>query len=248
MLELWQFGEAWGLPNISPFCIKTETYLKMAQVPFKICIQNNPNKSPNGRLPYIKDGGTIITDSSSIIEYTKTKFGDPLDSKLTVGEKNDLVVYQHLFEDSLYWVTVYGRWFTNEGWEVYAPTIAKLFPPGLGFLKAIVRRDMLKQMDYQGISQRSADEVFSIGRKNLQAASAFLGEKPYFLGNKMSSLDASAYGALISIMWAPFENRLKQDAKSFPNLEKYCQRIKSAFYTNAQKEGQKLDSRHVTAC
>ena len=34
MIKLYQYSPAFGLPNASPFCMKLETYLRMAQLPF----------------------------------------------------------------------------------------------------------------------------------------------------------------------------------------------------------------------
>ena len=32
MLKLYQFERTWGIPNLSPFCCKIETYLRMADI------------------------------------------------------------------------------------------------------------------------------------------------------------------------------------------------------------------------
>ena len=34
-IKLYQFPPALGLPNASPFCMKLETYLRMAGLPFE---------------------------------------------------------------------------------------------------------------------------------------------------------------------------------------------------------------------
>lgn len=36
MIKLYQFEPAFGLANASPFCMKLETYLRMADLPFEI--------------------------------------------------------------------------------------------------------------------------------------------------------------------------------------------------------------------
>ncbi len=35
MLRVYQFAPAFGLPNASPFCMKLETWLRMAGLPFE---------------------------------------------------------------------------------------------------------------------------------------------------------------------------------------------------------------------
>ena len=36
MIKLYQFKPAWGLPNPSPFCMKVETYLRMAGLSYEV--------------------------------------------------------------------------------------------------------------------------------------------------------------------------------------------------------------------
>ena len=36
MIKLYQFKPAWGLPNPSPFCMKVETYLRMAGLSYGV--------------------------------------------------------------------------------------------------------------------------------------------------------------------------------------------------------------------
>ncbi|MBC7944174.1 MAG: glutathione S-transferase N-terminal domain-containing protein, partial [Burkholderiales bacterium] len=83
MIKLYQFEPAFGLPNASPFCMKLETYLRMAGLPFEIAPNANIMKAPKGKMPYIEDNGRAIADSSLIIEYLRKTYGDRLDAKLT---------------------------------------------------------------------------------------------------------------------------------------------------------------------
>jgi len=53
MIKLFQFAPAFGLPNASPFCMKLETYLRMAGLPFELVNSGDVMKAPNHKLPYI---------------------------------------------------------------------------------------------------------------------------------------------------------------------------------------------------
>jgi glutathione S-transferase len=57
-----------------------------------------------------------------------------------------------------------------------------------------------------------------------------MGDKPYLMGDQSSSLDAVAYGFLANLLWVPLESALKQQAQKYPQLERYCQRMKSRYY------------------
>ena len=69
MIILHQYPGAFGLSSLSPFCIKIEFFLKMANLPYKIHNELNPGKGPKGKMPFINDGGQKIPDSSFIIDY-----------------------------------------------------------------------------------------------------------------------------------------------------------------------------------
>lgn len=86
MLKLYQFAPAFGLPNPSNFCLKLETYLRMADIPFESVYGMEMNKAPKGKMPYIEDSGNTIGDSNFIIEYLKQTYGDKLEAHLTPSE------------------------------------------------------------------------------------------------------------------------------------------------------------------
>ena len=81
MIKLYQFAPAFGLANASPFCMKLETYLRMAALPFEIpcATLSHLQKAPMGKMPYIEDEGRTLADTTFIIDYLKARYGDPLD-------------------------------------------------------------------------------------------------------------------------------------------------------------------------
>ena len=77
MLTLYQFAPVWGIPNLSPACVKVETYLRMVNLPYEVR-SALPTKGPKGKLPFIEDQGKRIADSRFIIEYLKQSYSvDP---------------------------------------------------------------------------------------------------------------------------------------------------------------------------
>ena len=52
-MKFYQFERKWGIPNLSPFCCKTETYLRMANIEYEIKV-TLPSEAPKGKLPYSK--------------------------------------------------------------------------------------------------------------------------------------------------------------------------------------------------
>ena len=106
MIKLHQFARTWGIPNLSHFCCKLETYLRLADIPYQM-VKSIPTKAPKGKLPFIEDGNQSIADSDLIIQHLKQAYGDKLDADLTPSEKAISLSMQRLLEDHLFWITMY---------------------------------------------------------------------------------------------------------------------------------------------
>jgi glutathione S-transferase len=90
---------------------------------------------------------------------------------------------------------------------------------------------MRKELWGHGMGRHSPEEIEIIGKSDLAALADFLGDKPYFMGEEPSSLDASAYAFLANLLWVPLEMPLKAHVKTYPQLEAYCCRMKARYYT-----------------
>lgn len=232
MIKLYQFARTWGLPNLGQFNVKVETYLRIADIPYEI-VETLPLKGPKGKLPYIEDNGKKIADSTFIIDYLKETYGDSLDSKLTPEEKAVALAMQRLLEEHLYWVGMYTRWlYTDENWQTNKKAIFSVMPPVARDIAAFVYRRFIiaKQIRGHGMGRHKAEEIFSLGEADLNALSDFLGDKPYFMGNDPTSVDASAFGILINTVDGPIESPVKEYGREKANLVAYCDRILEQYY------------------
>ena len=233
MIKLFQFEPAFGLPNASPFCMKLETYLRMAGLPFEIPTPTlrHLQNAPKGKMPYVEDQGRIVADSTFIIDYLKTTYGDPLDGWLDASQKAVALAFQRLIEENLYWAVVYTRWVEPQGWELTrAGFFSKLSPPLKWVLPTLARRGIIRELHGQGMGRHSREEIMAIGRRDITALADFLSDKPCFMGEQPSALDASAYAFLANLLWVPVESELKRHAMQDPQLDAYCQRMRSRYY------------------
>ncbi len=231
MIKLYQFAPAWGLPNPSSFCFKVETYLRMANLPYEIVL-GDLTKAPKGKLPYIEDNGKVIADSNFILDYLKSTYGNPLDAHLTQSETAIALAMKRLIEENLYWGIVYSRWVEPENWEITKRTFFGEFPPVLrSLIPVLARKSMFKSLNGHGIGKHDAAEVYQIGIADLTALSHFLADKPFFMGERPTSLDAVAYGTLANILQTPIKSPLQDAARTFDNFSRYCDRMKQEFYS-----------------
>lgn len=230
MITLYQFAPAFGLPNASPFCLKIETYLRMTDEPFAVK-QANPQKAPKRKLPFIKDGSAVVSDSTHIVQHLKKTRGDKLDKDLSAADRALAHTIRRMVEEGLYFCLVYARWVDNEGFdaakkELFAgmPALARAIVP------AIAQRMVTKQARAQGTGRHAPEDVYAIAADDIAALAELLGEKPYFLGDSPTSLDATTYAFLAMLVWSPVPAGITTSMQKHPNLLAYCERMKARYY------------------
>ena len=234
MLILHQFQRTWGIPNLSPFCCKIETYLRMADIDYEIR-PTLPFRAPKGKLPYIDDDGVKLADSRFIISHLKSTYKD-LDNELTHSESAISIAMQRLLEEHLFWIALYSRWqYTDDNWRINKQAIFGGLPPVIRDMVANRWRQKIKQQIFgHGTGRHRPEEIFALGQHDIDALSAHLGNQPYFLGDQPTALDASAFGLLINIIGCPIESPLKDFGLSKTNLVDYVARVGQEFYPELQ--------------
>jgi glutathione S-transferase len=231
VIRLFQFAPALGLPNASPFCMKMETYLRMAALPFEPVNSGNVMKAPKHKLPYIDDGGTVVADTTFIIEYLKGRYGDPLDAALSPAERAVATAFQRLIEENLYWAIVQTRWAEPAGWAQTREAFFGTMPAPLRwFVPALARRGLLAEMRGHGMGRHSAAQIHAIGCRDVTAVADFLADRPFMLGEQPTSLDATAHAFLANLLWAPVDSPIQRLARSRPTLQAYCERMKARYF------------------
>jgi glutathione S-transferase len=240
MITLYQLARTWGIPNLSQFCVKVETYLRIKKLPYEV-VETLPLKAPRGKLPYIIDDGHIISDSRLILNYLKATYGYPDVETLPPEQRGIAKAYQRLLEEHLYWIGMATRWsYTEENWQTNKQAIFGGLPPVARDLAATFYRIKIKsQIKGHGIGRLSFEEMFVLGQEDIDSLADFLGSKPYFMGVIPTSLDATAYGILVNTLGCPIESPLKEYSLSKQNLSAYCQRMQADFFPELPWVGQK---------
>jgi glutathione S-transferase len=230
MIKLYQFPPVFGR-NISPFTLKVETWLRLAELRYQVVAIRNPGQGPKGKLPFIEDDdGTFVADSSLIIAHLSRTRGIDLDADLDPVQRAQALALQRLFEDHFYFVGVWSRWVDPEGWQSFGPAVFGSLPPPLRqSIAAFVRRKVRNDLHAQGLGRHSRDELYAMGRSDLQAIATLLGDRPYFATDRPTTIDAVAYGCLANTLLVPIETELKRIAESFPNLVAWTEAMDRRF-------------------
>jgi glutathione S-transferase len=230
-LIVHQIVGSWGLPSISPFCLKLETYLRMVDLPFEKITDPTPLKAPKRKLPYIEHEGKMIGDSNFLIDYLNRRYSYNLNARLTTSECATATALLRLLEENLYWTMVYDRWMVERNWAIFKPIVLGLVP---AFARPVVarlaKRGVWQELVGHGIGRHSQEEIHQIGIRDMNALADFLADKPFFMGEEPTEIDASAYGLLANILEVPIDTPVKAEGQKRENLLAYCQRMQERYF------------------
>lgn len=227
-IELHQFATTGGFPNLSPFCMKVETWLRLAGLDYRVVVEAGPHKGPLGKLPFVRDGGDTIADSHSIIEQLGARHGRDLDAALTPQQKAVARAFERLISEHLYWALVYFRWADEPAWRATRALFFGALPQPLrALLPKLARRGMLAELKGHGLGRHPRAEIVRRAQQDLQALADQLGEQPYFMGDAPTTLDAAAYAFLANAYAAPIETAARPLVAAHPNLVAYVARLQA---------------------
>jgi glutathione S-transferase len=226
MIVLYTIGPLWGLPDPSPFVMKSAVQLKMSGLEFRI-EKSRPPEAPKGKLPFIEDQGVLIGDSVFIREHLERKYGVDLDAGLDPRQRALAWAVEKVVEDHLYWATVYGRWAVRENFDKGPAVFFGGAPPEVA---EAGRARVLEVLHGQGFGRHSLGEVAGLAARSLAALSGILGEGPYLCGETICGADATLYGGLAAVLTPHFDTPIRDALLKHPNLVAYHDRMTAQFY------------------
>ena len=231
-IRLFAFGTGWSVPfpTSAPFPLKLATWLRMAGLPFDVVIANDPGKGPKGKSPWIEYDGVRMGDSSLIIEYLGARFGIDLDTHLDVHQRALALAVQRMLEEH-YHQCFEHQLFFGRGGEERLREFAATMPVALRWLLPMVlKRAFSKQLYERGMGRHSEDVIIAQGKADLDALAGLLGDQPYFLGDRPSSIDACVFGFLGVSLYVDGDNPLYLYGASLQNLMRYCERMRERYF------------------
>ncbi len=231
MITLYQFAPAFGLPNASPFCMKVETYLRLAGLEYKTARVNNPAKAPKGKLPYISDDGRIVCDSHFILHYLREKYRVPLNDGLTGHELLTHKMLARMLDEHIYFCALFARWLDPDHTAKTRDAFFGFLPAPLKqiiFIQA--RRNVRKALHAQGLGRHDMSDIYGLGIEDIETTAALLGEAPYFGGEAPREIDATAYAFLANLIVPPYDTPLRAAASGHANLTAYVDRMTARLF------------------
>ncbi len=218
----------WGLPSASPFVNKLVMWLRMAGLPHTVSQPKALPASKSGKVPYLlRPGGDVLSDSSVIIRTLSAEHAVALDEGLSAHQQAISSLLQRTCEDSLYWSIVYWRWVDDAGWAIVRAAYFGGFPwPLRTLLPPFVRRGLIRNAYAHGLGRHRREEVAAVGKADVDALDALLGDQEFFLG-RPSTADAVAWGQLASLARAPLTDPVSAHLRGKPRLLAFVDRMEA---------------------
>jgi len=232
-LRVFTFSPHWGLPSAGPFAIKLLAWLELAGIPYEQVIEDNPSKGPKGKNPWIELDGEPMGDSELIIEFLSEKYGVDLDSGLSAEQKAVGLAWRRTFEEHFHQVLEWELFVHPAGVAYIRKALVSQMPPVIGpLIFSMLRSKLQKQLYARGLARHTPDIIATKGRADVDALSAFLGERPFLLGDQPHTADAAVFGLLAPMVYWPMQTPVASHAKSLGNIVGYCDRMRARCFGN----------------
>ncbi|CAL8096583.1 unnamed protein product [Orchesella dallaii] len=219
------FPPAKVLPNLSPYIMKVESYLRLANL--RYTLDKKDYFGPKGKSPWITLNGQHVADSEFIITFLGKKFDKNFSQQSSEVQLATANLVRTMLEEYFTCVIGMERMIYNDRskFSVLADMPLVLFY----FMRHILK----KRFWEQGIGRHSHEEVTQIMTKKLQAVSTLLGNQKFFGGDEMCEDDCGIFAVLAQCLWglpdSPYEKLMNGECT---NLKEYCLRIKGKLWAD----------------
>lgn len=237
MMKVFGLARTWDFPDASPYVCKLVMWLRMVgldyelqYVPWPEMIKRAPRKS----VPWIEDGdGEVIHDSQRIIERLTEKYAIAIDAHLSTRERAQMRAWQRLLEDHYYWAgLVQMRWVEDHNWDIYKKELAAELEPSPEVEQFFqeIRDYLVGEFRGHAVGKMTLDEVRAVAYQDLDALSDGLGEQPYLMGARLTSVDAVLYACLLQTYATPCSSPVVAYARTKSNLAAYFERLRGEYW------------------
>lgn len=250
VIYLYQFTRTPVLPSLSPYCLKVETWLRLAGLKYENVDHKMKFKSKKGQLPFVEVNGEEIADSAIIIKELTARYNCDLDAHLTTEQRNVAHATTSMIENHLAWVV---KSFISthpgellQGFKVNLQQALQMNLPQfvLNFLFKRKLKSAAKKVRAHGIGVHKPEEIEEFGHNDLKVLSDLLADKPFFFGDDPTTLDVVAFANLVQVAF--MDKEVSYSLRDWmiehcSNLVDFCNRVKDRAFPDWEEMCANLD-------
>uniref|UniRef100_A0A7I4YCH3 GST C-terminal domain-containing protein n=1 Tax=Haemonchus contortus TaxID=6289 RepID=A0A7I4YCH3_HAECO len=233
IVYLYQFPRIKSVPNLSPYCLKVETFLKANKIPYEVCTLLM-GRSKYGLLPFIELNGEHIADSQIILHRLKTHFKvkplpSPKDEALarTIERTTENHTAPVIFKFKI--VESSGNDYVME--MIPSLGLPQAFTPILAPLTSCMIKRAVSKRVATSIGNFSDEDFKQLLRKDLDTYRDLLAGKKFFFGDEITSADCTLFSQLATTIYIPVDNYAKNVIQDeYPELVTFCDNIRDKIF------------------
>ncbi|CAP24048.1 Protein CBG02473 [Caenorhabditis briggsae] len=237
VVYLYQFPRpANRLPNLSPYCLKIETFLRANRIKHEVVgTWLTLRQSPRGLLPFIELNGQQISDSQVIVWKLQKHFD--LDDKLEGTDRGTARAVERMVDLSTNYALLVDK-TVNNAHLLLARQVSNLPLPG--FITNYLAKS------FSNIARRRVNGVLGkldiaeqkeLLRRDIRAIDDILGDKKFLFGDRITSVDCSVFGQIGAVFYLPYRQQISDLLEDdFPRVRAYCDRIRQHYYPEWKDE------------
>jgi glutathione S-transferase len=227
-LTLVTLGGAFGLQNVSPFCLKAEMLMTQMGLDFNIEVESNPRKAPKGKLPYLLIDSVMLPDSELITGRIDEITQGRVYADLSAKDRAFGTALSRLVDDHLYWILVASRWLDDTWFPHIVAGFFHIAPkPFRGIAARLARKEVGRTYYLHGLGRHTLQEQEAFARADLQALQDATGNGGFLFAEKPSVFDFT----IASFMAGVYDQRpstwLTHVANDYTGLKDYTERVQA---------------------
>ena len=234
VVYLCQFPLCPSVRSISPFALKVETWLRLANIKYENIFTMKFHPKTH-QIPYIELNGESLGDSNVIISKLTEQFGVSLDNDLTGEQAAMSRAATSMVENYTAQTGFHYRYGYNMARFVEFLQLGEYFNSqrSIRFWTKFQPFSTRLRNHLSGLSRVENATVWSLASKDLLALSAWLGEKPFFHGSSPTSVDCMMFGQLAQFLYIdigfPQKTFIETDCR---NLVDFVARMKEKYWSD----------------
>lgn len=237
MIMLSQSDRSPRLPSASPFCLKLESWLRLAGLPYTLMEAHEHQGSSKRALPrVISESGRTMEGLRRVMLHVRSEARTDPDSWLSTDERVFSQAVGHLYSDWLVPAMVWLGWVQEESWPGLRAICLSQDGENLPAPADPLRDHLNLRIDELAQRENEREKVEELVLREIESLADFLGSKPFFFGDQPSSVDCTLFALMVVSASAPAESPLAQFAQSSYRIGDYVRRMITRLYPEMQAQ------------
>ncbi|CAB3411168.1 unnamed protein product [Caenorhabditis bovis] len=231
VVYLYQFPRpANKIPNLSPYCLKIETFLRANRIKHEVHgTWLTLKQSPTGLLPFIELNGQQISDSQVIIWKLQKHFD--IKDELNGYDRGVARAVERMVDISTNYGLLVDKSVNNAHLLLSRQVSNAPFPGIVTNWLAKGFSDKMRKRVNSVLGKLDKDELKEVLRRDIQAIDDILGDKKFLFGDRITSTDCSVFGQIAAVCYLPYRQQITDLLEDdFPRVQAYCDRIRAHYF------------------